>query len=145
MPRSFIPQVEPLGPNPPLRKKLAHAFGMAVGFGLAISAEAAFVWWRFVFYEVAGQLKQLSALAATALNVPAAQADTLPPLPVYPASAMQSVKATLPVPLPVPELDGQSVQAASLFADALYVPAAHGVQLSEAVCPAYSPKLHGKH
>ena len=68
---------------------------------------------------------QAATLFAEALYVPAEHADTLPPLPVYPASARQSVRATLPVPLPVPELDGQSVQAASLFADALYVPAAH--------------------
>ena len=59
------------------------------------------------------------------MYVPAEHAATSAPLPVYPASARQSVTATLPVPLPVPELEGQSVQAASLFADALYVPAAH--------------------
>ena len=75
--------------------------------------------------EWAGQLSQAATLFAEALYVPAEHAATSAPLPVYPASARQSVRATLPVPLPVPELEGQSVQAASLFADALYVPAAH--------------------
>ena len=51
--------------------------------------------------ELVGQLVQLSALYADALYVPAAQADTLPPLPVYPASARQSAKTTLPVLVPV--------------------------------------------
>ena len=75
--------------------------------------------------EWAGQLSQAATLFAKALYVPAEHAATSAPLPVYPASARQSARASLPVPLPVPELDGQSVQAASLFADALYVPAAH--------------------
>ena len=75
--------------------------------------------------EWAGQLSHATALFAKVLYVPGKHADTLPPLPVYPASARQSVRATLAVPLPVPELEGQSVQAASLFADALYVPAGH--------------------
>ena len=65
-----------------------------------------------------------SSGVSVAFQVPAAHGDTSLPLPVYPASALQSVRATLPVLLPVPELEGQSVQAASLFADTLYVPAA---------------------
>ena len=42
---------------------------------------------------------------------------------MYPASALQSDRASLPVLLPVPELDGQLVQASALCADVLYVPA----------------------
>ena len=76
--------------------------------------------------EFAGQLVQLSALFADALNVPAGQADTLPPPPVYPASALQSVKAALAVFVPVPELDGQASQAALDIANDLYVPDKHG-------------------
>ena len=64
-------------------------------------------------------------LPPTSLYVPGRHADTALPPPVCPASALQSVKASLAVLLPVPELDGHSVQAASLFADALYVPAGH--------------------
>ena len=63
------------------------------------------------------------ALDTTALYVPAAQADTLPPLPVYPASARQSDKAAWAVAAPVPELAGQLVQLSALAATALYVPA----------------------
>ena len=70
------------------------------------------------------------ALVATALYVPAAQADTLPPLPVYPASARQSDKADWAVAVPVPELAGQLVQLSALVAAALYVPAAQADTLS---------------
>ena len=62
-------------------------------------------------------------LPPASLYVPGRHADTALPPPMCPASALQSAKASLAVLLPVPELDGHSVQAAALFANALNVPA----------------------
>ena len=64
---------------------------------------------------------------AVALNVPAAQAATLEPDPVYPAAATQTVMAVEPVAAPVPELVGQAVQATADAVVALKVSAAQGV------------------
>jgi len=72
--------------------------------------------------ELDGHSVQAAALFANALYVPAGQADTLPPLPVCPASARQSDSALLPVLVPVPVLVGHSVQPTELFASALYDP-----------------------
>ena len=72
--------------------------------------------------ELDGQSVQAASLFADALYVPAGQADTLLPPPLYPASARQSAKASLAVLVPVPELAGHGVQVALLFASALYDP-----------------------
>ena len=68
---------------------------------------------------------QAAALYANALYVPAGQADTLPPLPVCPASAKHSDWALVPVFVPVPVLLGHAVQAAADVGVALNVPAMH--------------------
>ena len=70
------------------------------------------------------------ALAATALKVPAAHSERALPLPVNPASARQSVKASLPVLVPVLELDGQCVHPAGDSECCLYVPGAQGTTLA---------------
>ena len=63
-----------------------------------------------------------AALPVVALYLPAAQAATLVPSPVYPASAMQFDRATDPVVV-MPVFSGQAVHAA-LPVVALYLPAA---------------------
>jgi hypothetical protein len=80
-----------------------------------------------------------SAEDAATLNLPAAQAATLDPDPVYPAFATQAAKAVEPVAPPVAELEGQPVHAASPVA-ALKLPAeqAVGVPPSGPVYPAFA-------
>ena len=86
--------------------------------------------------ELVGQLVH-EAAPVTVLNVPAAQAATELPTPVWPASARQSVAAVLPVVLPVPELEGHAEHAAAEPAAALKVPAAQTVtELPTPVWPA---------
>ena len=77
--------------------------------------------------ELVGQVVQAAEEPVVALNVPAAQAATLEPDPVYPAAATQTVMAVEPVAAPVPELVGQAVQAAADAVVALNVSAAQGV------------------
>ena len=86
-------------------------------------------------YLPATQAVQSARSLAVSLNVPATQADTLVPLPVYPAFARQSVKAALPVLVPVPVLLGHGVQSAALLASALYDPAGHAA--TSAPLPVY--------
>ena len=50
--------------------------------------------------ELVGQVVQAAEEPVVALNVPAAQAATLEPNPVYPASALQSPSASDPAGLP---------------------------------------------
>ena len=59
--------------------------------------------------------------AEKVLYVPTVQAETAPPVPVKPASARQSPTASDPVALPVPELEGQVVQATAEAEAALKV------------------------
>ena len=92
--------------------------------------QASIAVWPFRgLYLPTSQGLQSSLLLATSLYVPAAQGDTLPPRPVYPAFATQSDKAAWAVAVPVPELAGQLKQLSALFADALYVPAGQGVHI----------------
>ena len=60
-----------------------------------------------LLYLPASQLVHAAADEAVTLNVPAAQADTLDPEPVYPASAVQSSSASEAAGLP--ELSGQEM------------------------------------
>ena len=66
----------------------------------------------------------------TALNLPAAQAATLEPEPVKPASALQSPSATDAAALP--ELSGHDVQVSDVCSVlALNLPASQSVQVAE--------------
>ena len=76
-----------------------------------------------------------TAEAATFLNVPAAHAVTLLPSLVYPALALQSVAAVEPVAEPVPELEGQPVQATADVIVSLYLPEVHAA--TELPLPVY--------
>ena len=69
-----------------------------------------------------------AAEEAVLLKVPAAQAATLSPDPVYPASAMQSSSASDAAGLP--ELVGQAPQSAADRTSALNVSTAQGVTLA---------------
>ena len=84
-----------------------------------------------------GHVEQATAEALSALYVPAEHSETLLPLPVKPASAKQLPSAAVPELPPVPELDGQAVQAAEPEAS-LNVSATHadGVALFGPVYPA---------
>ena len=82
--------------------------------------------------EWEGQAVQARAEAGVALNVCAEHAATLPPVPVNPASARQSVSSSEPIELPVVELLGQLSHASDDAATALNVSMAH----SETVLPA---------
>jgi hypothetical protein len=62
--------------------------------------------------ELRGQLVHPADEVPAALYVLAAHADTLLPLPVYPALAKHELCATVPISVPVPELSGQSSHAA---------------------------------
>ena len=73
----------------------------------------------------------------TALNLPAAQAATLEPEPVKPASALQSPSATDAALLP--ELSGHGVQDVALSVSALYVPV---MQFTQFAPLAFSPGPH---
>ena len=75
--------------------------------------------------------------AGEALYVPGGHAETDAPAPVNPASARQSPTASDPVVLPVPELEGQAVQATVEAGVTLNMPAAQAATLEPApVCPA---------
>ena len=65
------------------------------------------VWPSLSLYLPTSQLLHAAAEEAMLLNVPAAQAVTLDPLPVYPASAVQSSSASDEAGLP--ELSGQEM------------------------------------
>ena len=65
------------------------------------------VWPSLSLYLPTSQLLHAAADEAMLLNVPAAQADTLDPLPVYPASAVQSFKESDAARLA--ELSGQEL------------------------------------
>ena len=68
-------------------------------------------WAIAALYLEAAQRVHPTDDAEEVLYVPTVQAETAPPAPVKPASARQSPTASDPVALPVPELEGQAVQA----------------------------------
>ena len=89
----------------------------------------------------ASQSVHAAADNADALNLPAAQAATLEPEPVKPASALQSPSATDAASLP--ELSGHGVQdvalSTALSVSALYVPV---MQFTQFAPLAFSPGPH---
>jgi hypothetical protein len=77
-------------------------------------------------YLPGSQSEQAIEDADASLYFPTAHGDRFPTVPVYPASARQSLNAVEPVSEPVPELDGQSVHATAVAAS-LYFPEAQAV------------------